>query len=59
MSDGRKISCFKCGLDLGVVRDASLRKNTGHICWGCMENVNRKSTLPPGLADIFKKGFRD
>lgn len=36
-----KIRCEKCNLNLGEIRDATLRKNISYFCNSCTEKLKR------------------
>lgn len=50
------IRCYKCGLYLGEIRDATLRKNIWHICEGCARP--KKVDLPQEFKDLFGGAFK-
>ena len=54
----REIRCHKCGLYLGEIRDATLRKGIKYTCASCVTgNAKRKKEtddlLPPEFRSLF------
>lgn len=54
----REIYCHKCGIYLGEIRDATLRKGIQYTCASCVTGnaKRRKETddmLPPEFRSIF------
>jgi len=49
------IQCYKCGKNLGEIRDATLRKNIYHICYECAAKNNKPDYDVP---DFFKGLFK-
>ena len=47
MTDARKIHCADCGLYLGEIRDATLRKGITHRCERCSS-----TQIPDFLQDL-------
>lgn len=47
-----KINCFYCGIHLGEIRDATLRKNIKHLCGACAD-LNKPSARVE-MPDFFK-----
>ena len=52
------IRCYKCGLYLGEIRDATLRKNIWHICEGCARPKKKDCDLPKEFKDLFGGAFK-
>jgi len=55
-----KISCSGCNLNLGVIRDAKLRKGISYLCKTCEKKrvalelqKKQKHDLPEGFEEIF------
>lgn len=49
------IQCYKCGKNLGEIRDATLRKNIYHICCDCAATKKQpKHDMPDFFKEIFK-----
>lgn len=42
----RKIHCHRCNLYLGEIRDATLRKDIGYVCWYCLNHWERPQQVP-------------
>ena len=64
MPEPRKIYC-KCGVYLGIIRDATLRKGIVYLCEKCdikrvasdLLKVGKKYDLPEGFDDLFGSSF--
>jgi hypothetical protein len=51
----RHINCHKCGLYLGEIRDATLRKGTKHVCSDCAAPA---ASVPDFLQGILNGQYR-
>lgn len=49
-----KINCFYCGINLGEIRDATLRKNIKHLCGACadLNKPSAKTEIPDFFKDL-------
>lgn len=50
-----KINCYYCGLHLGEIRDATVRKNTKYLCGACADL--HKPSARVEMPDFFKNVF--
>ena len=54
-----KINCYYCGITLGEIRDATLRKNIKHLCGACAD-LNKPSSgvkMPDFFMTIFSSKY--
>lgn len=54
-----EVSCIKCGLNMGVIRDAKLRKGWQIVCHECAGELTREKDSEyvggfKGFNDLFK-----
>jgi len=53
-----KIQCYKCGKNLGEIRDATLRKHIYHVCYHCAANDEKPKKPSYDIPDFLKGIFR-
>ena len=58
-----KISCEGCGLDLGEIREGSLRKNIVFLCKNCNTKrvaleLQKKNERKPDIMEMFDGIFK-